>query len=339
VARWSGAAADVLASLRACVPPTGEIVLESTPNGAGGCFYEEWQRAHETGYVRHFFPWWWEPAYTRDATRVADFTAEERTLADRHGLSAAQIAYRRELRSLHRRLAAQEFAEDAESCFLSSGECVFDVDLIERRMRRLTAPAESRDNERLLIWWPPRANSDYIIAVDPAGGGAGGDYCCAQVIERSSGLQCAELLGHFTPREAASRVAALAREYRGALVVVERNNHGHGVLAHLSASEHYLNVYCQGAQAGWLTSAVTRPAMIENFAAVLSAHPELISSARLLRECRTFVRRFDGASAAVSGAHDDCVMAMAIAHAVRAELAGPNIHNDSVSYGALPNWM
>ena len=38
--------------------PDGEIVLESTPNGAGGLFYEEWQRAEETGYTRHFFPWW-----------------------------------------------------------------------------------------------------------------------------------------------------------------------------------------------------------------------------------------------------------------------------------------
>ena len=39
----------------------------------------------------------------------------------------------------------------------------------------------------------------YIIGVDPAGGGCDGDYACAQVIERSTGLQCAELHGHFTP--------------------------------------------------------------------------------------------------------------------------------------------
>jgi len=40
----------------------------------------------------------------------------------------------------------------------------------------------------------------------------------------------------------------------------------------------------------------------------------------LRRECRTFVRQRNGKMAAQSGEHDDCVMAMAIALQVRAEL-------------------
>ena len=73
VARWPGDAAETLAGLRAAVPPGGEIVLESTPNGAAGAFYAEWQRAEETGYERHFFPWWWEPSYRcRRAPRAAN---------------------------------------------------------------------------------------------------------------------------------------------------------------------------------------------------------------------------------------------------------------------------
>src|SRR5437588_8572270 len=50
VARWPGegeAQLARLAGLRAAVPPGGEMVLESTPNGAGGIFYDEWQRAAE----------------------------------------------------------------------------------------------------------------------------------------------------------------------------------------------------------------------------------------------------------------------------------------------------
>jgi hypothetical protein len=42
----------------------------------------------------------------------------------------------------------------------------------------------------------------------------------------------------------------------------------------------------------------------------------------LLSEFRTFIRQLDGSSGASTGAHDDCVMAMAIAFAVRKELAG-----------------
>src|SRR5438067_5410222 len=63
VARWPRNASATLASLRAAVPAGGEIVLESTPNGASGCFYEEWQRAEESGISRHFFPWWYESQY------------------------------------------------------------------------------------------------------------------------------------------------------------------------------------------------------------------------------------------------------------------------------------
>src|SRR5207302_6603685 len=63
--------------------------------------------------------------------------------------------------------------------------------------------------------------------------GSEGDYSCAQVIDRATGLQCAELRGHFPPQELARRAAALAAEYNHALLIIERNNHGHGVLAHL----------------------------------------------------------------------------------------------------------
>ena len=65
--------------------------------------------------------------------RNGELAAEEKELSESHGLLPAQIAYRREIRSSFRRLAAQEFAEDAVSCFLSYGECVFDQEAVERR--------------------------------------------------------------------------------------------------------------------------------------------------------------------------------------------------------------
>ncbi len=56
-------AADTLGSLQAALVPEGEIVLESTPNGATGVFYDGWQKAAEMGYIQHFFPWWFEDSY------------------------------------------------------------------------------------------------------------------------------------------------------------------------------------------------------------------------------------------------------------------------------------
>jgi len=134
-------------------------------------------------------------------------------------------------------------------------------------------------------------------------------------------MQCAELRGHYPPRELAGRILEMAKEYNDALLAIERNNHGHGVLAHVRNAK-YLNVYMEGKQDGWLTSAVTRPAMIENLVSVLIEAPILFHSPLFLNECRTFVRLPDGNTGAAPGAHDDTVMAMAIAFAVRRTLPG-----------------
>ncbi len=328
VARWPRDAAATLASLRAAVPPDGEIVLESTPDGACGCFYDEWVRARQTGYTRHFFPWWWEPTYRREV-KIMDFTETELELMLKHRLDAGQIAFRREMRANFGSRMAEEYAEDPESCFMASGDCIFDVEVIDRRMREQRTIVEQRNNATMLVFFPAITGDngampkEYIIGVDPSGGGSDGDYACAQVIERSSGMQCAELQGHFAPADLAARVALIGREYNHALIAVERNNHGYAVLASLTLHEGYNNVYHQGNQAGWLTSAASRPRMLENFAATLTNAPFLFSSTRLLEECRTFVRHPDGSASAANGTHDDLVMSMAVAQAVRAEVA-PN---------------
>ena len=323
VARWLRDAEEALAALRATVPVDGNVILESTPNGAGGVFYEEWQHAGDTGYTKHFFPWWYDDEY-RDKTgliSVQPLTDEEKELIRRAELTDAQIAWRRTNRAQLRGLAAQEYAEDPISCFSASGECIFELEAIDRALAAQGEAVSVRENGRLTIWFQPRAERQYLVGVDPAGGGTEGDYACAQVIDRQTAMQCAELHGHYSPRELAIKLIELGRKYNDALLVVERNNHGHGVLAHLRAAG-YQRVFRDGSQDGWLTSALTKPRMIENLAAILALKPELFQSERFLAECRTFIRRADGGSGSTSGSHDDCVMAMAIALAGREEVAG-----------------
>ena len=321
VARWPGDAAETLAGLRAAVPPAeGEIVLESTANGASGAFYGEWQRAGESGYVRHFFPWWWEASNRVPlADSLGELSEDEAKLAEQYGLDGEQIAFRREVRANFGARSVEEYAEDAESCFLASGECLFERAIIERRIGELAAPAESRENGCLQIWWPAQPGRRYVVGVDPAEGNAEGDYACAQVVDMGTGMQCAELRGHFDPPALARRVVELAGGYNGALVAVERNNHGHAVIAQMLTVHGYGNLYPADEQAkpGWLTTRGNRPQMLELLAALLARSPELFQSQRLLEECRTFVRQANGRAEAASGAHDDAVMAMAIAASVR----------------------
>ena len=318
VSRWPGNAGATLAGLRAALAPGGEMCLESTANGAYGCFYEEWEGAAERGMVRHFFPWWMERAYV--ASGVTDWSEDERALVEAHGLTAEQVGFRRELERTYRGLRAQEFAEDAASCFRATGECCFDVEAVERRLGEVPEAFSVRRGGALLVWLPPVAGKEYLVCVDTAGGGADGDFAAVQVIERETGLQCAELRQRLGTLELAKVSAELAREYGGALVVVERNNHGAGVLAYLDGVERYGRVYEQAGVAGWLTTAGSKPGMVSRMGALLVEAPWLFYSRRLLGECRTFVTGVGGRTGAASGSHDDCLMAMAVGQAVRAEL-------------------
>ncbi len=325
VSRWPGNAGEVLAGLRAALAVDGELVLESTPNGAQGAFYDEWCEGSdvprfEGGLVRHFFPWWLEPAYRGPAVEAALLTTEECELVARHSLSAEQIGFRRGLERSYGQLRSQEFVEDAESCFRVSGACCFDVAAVERRANDAPAPREVRRGGALQVWLPPVAGKEYVVAVDSAGGGAEGDYAAVQLLEVQTGLQCAELQQRLRPAELAKAAAELACEYNRAVVVVERNNHGAAVLAYLETNERYNRVWRDGREAGWLTTAASKPEIIARLGSLLEQTPERFMSRRLLSECRTFVANEQGRSGAAGGAHDDLVMAMAIGQAVRARL-------------------
>jgi hypothetical protein len=314
-----------LAGLRAALVPDGELVLESTPNGAYGAFYEEWcagvdgDADRRDALVQHFFPWWMEEAYVGPAVALESMSGEERELISQYGLNPGQIGFRRGLERTYGALRGQEFAEDAESCFRATGACCFEIEAVEERAREAPGPIRERRGGACLIWLKPAAGRKYVVAVDSAGGGEDGDFAAVQVVEIATGLQCAELRERLRPAELARVSAQMAREYGEALIVVERNNHGAAVLAYLETSERYEHVYRQQGEAGWLTTAASKPEMIARMAVLLAESPERFMSRRLLAECRTFVADERGRTGAAVGSHDDLVMAMAIAQTVRAE--------------------
>ena len=169
------------------------------------------------------------------------------------------------------------------------------------------------------MWLKPIVGREYVVAVDSAGGGEDGDFAAVQVVEIATGLQCAELRERLRPEDLARVSVELAKEYGGTLIAVERNNHGAAVLAYIETREGYRRVYKQQGEPGWLTSAASKPEIVARMGVLLSDTPERFMSRRLLAECRTFVADERGRAAAAAGSHDDLVMAMAIAQAVRAE--------------------
>ena len=68
---------------------------------------------------------------------------------------------------------------------------------------------------------------------------------------------------------------------------------------------------------GFQTNTKTRPVIIAGLVEVVRESVELICDQTTLEEMLTFVRNEDGRAEAEAGAHDDCVMALAIAHYIR----------------------
>ena len=193
---------------------------------------------------------------------------------------------------------------------------------MEARLAEVGEPVETRRNGALQIWLPAdcRARSTWSRWIRRAAA-SDGDFAAMQVIELESGMQCAELQQRLGPLELARVAAELAREYGGAMIAVERNNHGAGVLAYLDSAERYADVYEQSGVAGWLTIGGQQAGddQPDGRAAGRVAGDVLQPAAAggVPDVCHAWPA---GATGAANGAHDDCLMAMAIAQAVRAEM-------------------
>ena len=105
--------------------PGTEVVMESTANGVGNQFHQDWQDA-EAGngeFIAIFVPWYWQDEYRKDAGPDFVMTDEERKYAEAYGLDVDQIAWRRnkitELKDAT--LFKQEYPATAAEAFQMSG--------------------------------------------------------------------------------------------------------------------------------------------------------------------------------------------------------------------------
>jgi len=126
VAFWPDAERIVAGAMQGGSP---DVILESTPNGAQGHFYNLCTEAltGDSVWTLHFYPWWWDDAYRIELEdgQTIRYSKEERKLADAHDLDAAQILWRREKKRELKDLFPQEYPEDPLTCFLTSGKSYF----------------------------------------------------------------------------------------------------------------------------------------------------------------------------------------------------------------------
>ena len=157
----------------------------------------------------------------------------------------------------------------------------------------------------------------YVIGADTAGSGK--DYFAAKVIDNTNGRCVATLHVQQMDEDLfAEQLYCLGKYYNDALLAIEVNFSAYPirVLKELGYKNLYSRAYGGLKKAGFITSSATRPIIISNLVAIMRECIELETDRETLKELCSFVRGQNGRCEAVQGAHDDLVMASAIARHV-----------------------
>lgn len=179
------------------------------------------------------------------------------------------------------------------------------------------------DNGPIRIYREPEAGRPYVIGGDTAGDGS--DWFLGQVLDNISGEQVCVLRHQYDEDTYAKQLYCLGAYYNEALLAVETNFSTYPVkLLDLMG---YKNLYVREIEDdfegkikhafGFRTDRLTRPVIISELIRVMRDHIGSINDETTLMEMLTFVRNDKLRPEAEDGAHDDCVMALAIAHYVR----------------------
>ena len=98
VAFWQNAG-DHTKGVMQAVPdaPNTEVILESTANGVGNYFHEQWKLAEKglSEFIPIFVPWYWQAEYTKATPEGFHVTPDEAKIREYYSLTDGQIYWRR----------------------------------------------------------------------------------------------------------------------------------------------------------------------------------------------------------------------------------------------------
>lgn len=217
------------------------------------------------------------------------------------------------------------------------GNTVFDANAISKRLQSITKPIAVGkfsflyDGQRISdIKWQDDpagyislyslpADKNYCIGGDTAGEGS--DYFVGQVLDQD-GNQVAVLRQQTDSDLWTKQMYCLGQYYNNALLTIEVNFDSYPIqeLQRLG----YMNMYIREQNDtalerykksyGFRTDSWTRPAILNRLIELVREHTEFFNDRLTLEEMLTFVRNEKGRMEAKNGAHDDLVMALAIAY-------------------------
>jgi phage terminase large subunit len=165
----------------------------------------------------------------------------------------------------------------------------------------------------------------YVLAGDTAGDGS--DNFTGQMIDNTTGKQVAVLKHQFDEDLYTKQMYCFGMYYNKALLGLETNfsTYPTNELQRLNYPNQYMREVEDSItntiekRFGFKTTKLTRPIIISELVEIVREHTELFNDVDTLNEMLTFVRNEKGKPCAKEGAHDDLIMAMAIAYYIRTQ--------------------
>lgn len=346
---WQGDKQITLNGLMQAVPntPNSMVVIESTANGYDD-FRKLWYMAvnGESDYEPLFVGWNELKDYNMPYSGF-DLTPYEKEIKDRYKLSLEQLTWRRWAIKNNcggdENLFRQEYPITPEEAFLSTGEHVFDNEILAERLEQIQEPLYVGDFEytrindvikdikfvckkdgAIKIYKMPEDTS-YAIGGDTSGDGS--DFFTGQVVDKH-GNQVAVLKQQFDEDRYAEQMYCLGRLYKWALMGIEVNFSTFPIkeLQRLKYPNMFYRIqedsisHNPERKYGFRTTLITRPLIISSLVRIVREESHTINDRESINEMLTFVRNEKGKPEAQAGYHDDLTMALAIAHYVREHL-------------------
>ena len=365
LAFWGNNAKETTIGLFQAVPnlPNTMIVIESTANGFE-YFKELWDMAvkGESDFIPVFVGWNELDDYKMPYTGF-ELTDYEKNLQRIYNLSLEQLSWRRWCIKNNcggdEQQFKQEYPINPQEAFISSGNCVFDKEIVINRIQEVSKPIKvgyfeykyddtmpvgkkitdvkwvNDENGYIELYELPNLYK-YCIGGDTAGDGS--DWFTGHVLNAKTGKQVARLRHQMDEDLYVRQMYCLGWYYANknlktgvvtpALMCIESNfsSFPNKELVRLG----YPNMFVREKEDrytgimdksyGFKTTSITRPVIIAELVKIVRESVELINDKLTLEEMLTFVRNEKGRPEAQQGAHDDLVMGLAIAYYSRTQV-------------------
>jgi len=182
---------------------------------------------------------------------------------------------------------------------------------------------EEDEDGPIILYEKPKKGRQYVIGGDTAGDGS--DWFVAQVLDNLTGKQVAVLRHHYDEDTYARQVYCLGHYYNTALVGIEANFSTYpikllGLMGYEKQYVREMEDEYTGAlkkSFGFKTTTNTRQVIIAGLIKEMRTRMDTVNHPETLMEMLTFVRNEKLRPEAEEGAHDDCIMSLAIAHYIR----------------------